>query len=41
MPFTSLAISDFDLIEKIISFKIGDLWVRRYDLKDSTLTSDE
>lgn len=41
MPFTQLTLEDMDLIEKIIKFYIGDLWVRRYDLGETQLNSSE
>lgn len=31
MPQTSLSLEEFALIEKILTFRVGDLWVRVYD----------
>lgn len=39
MPFTTLSLTDIELIEKIITFQIGDLWVRVYDLGESSQLS--
>ena len=36
MPFTTLLIRDFDLIEKILTFKLDDVWVRKYDQDQSS-----
>ena len=41
MPFTNLGLEDIALIEQIIKFYIGDLWVRRYDFGVTQLTSSE
>ena len=41
MPFTTLSLSDIDFIEKILTFQVGDLWVRRFDLGESNFTDAE
>ena len=41
MPYTSLSLNDIDLIDKIISFQVGDLWARRFDLGESNFSNEE
>ena len=35
MPDSSLSLDEITLIEKIITFKVGDLWTRRFDLGET------
>lgn len=40
MPFTTLDLEDIALIEQIITFRVQDLWVRRFDFGE-TLSETE
>jgi len=41
MPFSDLLLADIDLIEKIITFQAGDLWVRRFDIGESQFSNSD
>ena len=39
MPFTTVNHSEIALIEKILTFLVGDLWVRQFDNNEDISTN--
>ncbi len=41
MPFTDLLLPDIALIEKILTFQVGDLWKARFDNGESSFSNSD